>query len=67
MEEEIRIKEIHLVTKVEDRALSAVGKEDCKGLVEIASQEVERKIMIRGIPLLTKVEDRALSVVGKGE
>ena len=58
VERRIMIREIHLVTKEEDRDPSAVEKGDwgCKGLEEIASRE----IMIRGIHLVAKVEDRAV-------
>ena len=58
VERRIMIREIHLVTKEEDRDPSAVEKGDwgCKGLEEIASRE----IMIRGIHLVAKVVVRAV-------
>ena len=58
-----------MLTKVEDRALSVVGKREweCKDQEEVASQEVERRIMIREIHLVTKEEDRDPLAVERGE
>ena len=59
IEKEIMIKDIHPGTKLKDRDLTAVGKGECRGQEETASQE----IMTRDIHPGIKLVDKALTAV----